>query len=368
MATIGKQTKMIGGPNANNARNGAGCFVRLKNGAIMYAYNEFLGQGWDDHHPIRISCYYSYDEGETWTDKRVILEKPDDAKNIAIISLARMGDGTLGMLYSFRRMDTPAEEIAGTITHLFVRSQDEGLTWSKPVDCMPVRMDNYYAIANDRLIRLKSGRWIYAVSRHSVFEENIQFAPAVVCFFCSDDDGFTWKKLPAEIGGSLPGDVDGWQEPGLYEMEDGTLWCYARSGLGWQFKSFSYDGGTNWSPMMPDYRYSAPPSPMIVKPVGKWTVSVFNPVPRRVNETQSRLMGRTPLVCAISEDDGKTIHRLYNLEDDPNNAYCYPTVFDAGGYFLVSYDHSNGTLDCHNSVKIHKVTYDEIQNDKGRIL
>ena len=79
-------------------------------------------------------------------------------------------------------------------------------------------------------------------------------------------------------------------------------------------------------------------------------------------------MGRTPLVCAISEDDGKTIHRLYNLEDDPNNAYCYPTVFDAGGYFLVSYDHSNGTLDCHNSVKIHKVTYDEIQNDKGRIL
>ena len=366
--TIGKQTAMIGGVEVGNARNGAGCFVRLKNGAILYAYNEFLGDGWDDHHPNRICCYLSFDEGDTWQDKRVMLHQPENAKNVSVISLARMGNGALGMLYSFRRMDTPANEITGTITHHFIRSRDEGVTWSDPVDCMPVRKDNYYAIANDRLVRLKSGRWIYPIARHSVFEENTEFAPAVVCFFYSDDDGFTWKKLPAEIGGSLPGDVDGWQEPGLYEMEDGTLWCYARSGLGWQFKSFSYDGGCNWSPMMPDYRYSSPPSPMIVKPVGNWTVSVFNPVPRRVDETQTRLMGRTPLVCAVSEDDGKTVHRLYRLEDDPKNAYCYPTVFDAGGCFLVSYDHSNNTTDCHNSVKILKIPYEEIQKDKGRIL
>ena len=107
---------------------------------------------------------------------------------------------------------------------------------------------------------------------------------------------------------------------------------------------------------------------MIVKRVGGFTVSVFNPVPRRVDENQSRLMGRTPLVCAASEDDGKTLHRLYYLEDDLNNAYCYPTVFDAGSYMLVSYDHSNNTADCHNSVKILKIPYEEIQKDKGRIL
>lgn len=366
--TIGKQTAMIGGPHAGNARNGAGCFVRLKNGTILYAYDEYLGDGWDDHHPNRICCFCSYDQGESWQDKRVLLKQPENAKNISVISLARMDNGDLGMLYSFRRMDTAAEEITGTITHHFIRSRDDGITWSEPVDCMPVRKDNYYAIGNDRLIRLKNGRWIYPISRHSVFEEDTQFAPGVVCFFCSDDDGFTWKKLPAEIGGSLPGDVDGWQEPGLYELEDGTLWCYARSGLGWQFKSFSYDGGKNWSPMMPDYRYSSPPSPMIVKTVGQWTVSVFNPVPRRVDETQSRLMGRTPLVCAVSEDGGNTVHRLYSLEDDRDNAYCYPTVFDGQGYFLVSYDHSNNTADCHNSVKILKIPYEEIQKDKGRIL
>lgn len=368
MNTIGTQTAMIGGPEAGNSRNGAGCFVRLRSGALLYAYTEYLGTGWDDHHPNRISCLISYDEGESWTDKRVILEQPADAKNISLISLVRMDNGDLGMMYSFRRMDTPAEQLTGTITHLFVRSRDEGLTWSESVDCMPVRQDNYYAISNDRLIRLRSGRWIYSIARHSVFEEHTEFAPGVVCFFCSDDDGYTWKKLPAEIGGSLPGDTDGWQEPGLYEYEDGTLWCYARSGLGWQFKAYSHDGGRTWSPMMPDYNYSSPPSPMMVKRVGPYTVSVFNPAPRRVDERQTRLMGRTPLICAVSEDDGRTVHRRYYLEDDPNNAFCYPTVFDGTGYFLVSYDHSNNTLDCHNSVKITKIRYEEIQKDKGRDL
>ena len=368
MKKIGTQVALIGGADAGNSRNGAGSFVRLRSGALLYAYTEFLSGGWDDHHPSRISCLTSFDEGDTWGKKRVLLELPAGAKNIALISLERMDNGNLGMLYSFRRMDTPADQITGTITHLFARSLDEGQTWSEPVDCMPVRKDNYYAIGNDRLVRLKSGRWIYPISRHSVFEENTAFAPGVVCFFCSDDDGFTWHKLPAEIGGSLAGDVDGWQEPGLYEHDDGTLWCYARSGLGWQFKSYSYDGGRNWSPMMPDYNYSSPPSPMTVRKVGPCTVAVFNPVPRRVDERQTRLMGRTPLCCAVSADDGRHISSLYYLEDDPDNAYCYPSVFDGGGYFLVSYDHSNGTADCHNSVKMIKIRYDEIQLEKGRDL
>lgn len=368
MRKIGKQVLMIGGTGTGNLRNGAGCFVTLRSGAIVYAYTEYLGTGWDDHHPSRISCYTSYDRAETWTDKRVLMALPAQAKNISLISLQRMDNGDLGMLYSFRRKDTPDEQILGSITHLFVRSQDDGINWSAPIDCMPVRQDNYYAIANDRLLRLKSGRWIYAISRHSVFEERTAFAPGVVCFFCSDDDGFTWKKLPAEIGNTVAGDVDGWQEPGLYERADGSLWCYARSGLGWQFSACSYDGGRNWSPMMPDYNYSSPPSPMIVKPVGGCTVAVFNPAPRRVDQTQSRLMGRTPLVCGVSEDEGETVSRMYYLEDDPNNAYCYPCLFDGGGYFLVSYDHSNGTQDCHSCVKITKIRYEEIQHNEGRDL
>ena len=368
MSTIGRQVAMIGGADTGNFRNGSGSFVRLRSGSILFAYTEYLGAGWDDHHPSRISCYLSHDEGESWTDKRVVMELPEDAKNIALIALVPMDNGDLGMMYSYRRMDTPADDGTGTLTHYIVRSKDDGRSWSEPVDCMPVLKDDFYAIANDRLIRLRSGRWIYPIGRHSVFTEGVEFEPGVVCFFCSDDDGFTWQKLPVEIGDSLPGDLEGWQEPGLYEMEDGTLWCFARTGLGWQFKAYSYDDGRSWTPLMPDYRYSSPPSPMAVKKVGSHTVSIFNPVPRRVDATDGRIMGRTPLICAVSDDDGKTIHRGYYLEDDPNNGYCYPTVFDAGGYFLVSYDHSNNSGDCHNSVKITKVHYEEIQKEKGRIL
>ena len=64
MKKIGREVNFI--PTApGNSRNGEGTLVRLKDGGILFAYTEFIGDDWWDHAEARISAVYSYDEGET---------------------------------------------------------------------------------------------------------------------------------------------------------------------------------------------------------------------------------------------------------------------------------------------------------------
>ena len=101
---------------------------------------------------------------------------------------------------------------------------------------------------------------------------------------------------------------------------------------------------------------------MLVKDCGPYTVAVFNPVPEHVLRPDSEPWGRTPFVIAVSTDRGATFNKekIFYLEDDLNNGYCYPAIFEGDNYFLVAYYHSNNTDVCLNSTKILKVMYDEI--------
>ena len=54
---------------------------------------------------------------------------------------------------------------------------------------------------------------------------------------------------------------------------------------------------------------------------------------------------------------------MFYIEDDLDNGYCYPAIFEGENSFLVAYYHSNNTDVCLNSTKIIKVMYDEIEGD-----
>ena len=101
-----------------------------------------------------------------------------------------------------------------------------------------------------------------------------------------------------------------------------------------------------------------------MKKVGKFTVAVFNPIPNYTTRPNAdgNTWGRTPLACAVSEDDGNTFdsNKIFALEDDPENGYCYPAIIECADGFLVAYYHSDNTDVCLNSTKIVKVKYDEI--------
>jgi hypothetical protein len=100
-----------------------------------------------------------------------------------------------------------------------------------------------------------------------------------------------------------------------------------------------------------------------VKDAGRCTLAVFNPIPRYTTRPESEPWGRTPLVCAVSHDRGKTFSKegIYAIEEDLSNGYCYPALLEGPNCFLLAYYHSNGTGICLNSCKIVKVSLDELQ-------
>jgi hypothetical protein len=158
----------------------------------------------------------------------------------------------------------------------------------------------------------------------------------------------------------------GLQEPGLYQHEDGILWLWCRTAYGCQYMACSKDEGETWSPIEPALFFTSPPSPLSVKKAGDYTVAIFNPVPNFCGRDKEKSpWGRSPLVCAVSTDDGKfhdekSFDRMFYLEDDLNDSYCYPAMFAGEDYFLTAYYHSNGSGWCLNSTKIKKIEFSEL--------
>ena len=210
---------------AGNPRNGEGSFVRLKDDRIMYVYTKYLGEDWHDHAIAALYVTYSEDEGDTWSTPTLLLEKDEKAENIMSVSLFRMQNGQLGMVY-LRKENIPEEGIA--CMPVFRSSADEGKTWSDYVFCgIP---DGYYCVINDGVILQRNGRILVPMSYHGprvppviVGSEKKQ---ADIRFAYSDDNGSTWGMLDAAI--STPFDDNlGFAEPGVYEHEDGDIDAYS---------------------------------------------------------------------------------------------------------------------------------------------
>ncbi len=381
MKHIGKEVLFLA-TKEGNPRNGESTFIRLKDGRIMFAYTEYYGDSWDDHAIAHLCACWSSDEGETWTRPAVIVEKDEKAQNIMSPSLVRMNNGDLGILY-LRKEVMPDNGI--TCMPVFRRSADEGKTWSDMQRCdIP---DGYYCGINDGAVRLRNGRIVWAVNYAGLRSDafgTCTLDPAIrrkvsdLRFVYSDDDGASWGLLPAVLETPYSDDI-GLAEPGIYEHEDGTLWLWCRTGYGFQYHSHSRDGGKTWDPVEPNFCFTSPDSPMRVKRVGPYVAAVFNPVGYNCLREDAEVWHspkRTPIVCAISQDDGHSfadrgkvgvhgnlrdvVAHTYLLETDLTNSYCYPSIQEVKDGFLVSYYHSNGTPACLNSSKIVKVRYDEV--------
>ena len=364
-----------------NPRNGESTFLRLPDGRIMFAYTEYYGDSWEDHAIAHLCACTSADEGETWTGPRVILEKDERALNIMSPSLVRMNNGDLGIFY-LRKEKMP--DNGQICMPKFRRSKDEGLTWSEPQDTgFP---EGYYCGINDCAVRLKSGRILYPASYHGIRYDAYGTCTldlsaqknSDVRFTYSDDDGMTWQVLPAVLKTPYD-DRHGFAEPGVYEHEDGTLWCWFRTGYGFQYHSHSADGGVTWDPAEPNFCFTSPDAPMRVKRVGPYVAAVFNPIAFNCLRENSEVWGspkRTPIVCALSADDGHSFadrgicgingglrafsEHCFLLETDRTDSYCYPSIQETADGFLVSYYHSNGTPACLNSSKIVKIRWEEL--------
>lgn len=340
------------GPAEGNPRNSEGAFLELKDGKLLFAYSRFIGDSNADFSLSCIAAKYSSDEGATWSDDEIIIVPEEhQAINIMSVSLLRMTNGDIGLFYLVRHSRLEMR--------LYIRrSGDEGVTWGEPRCCMPET--GYYVVNHDRIVRLSNGRIVIPASWHKFLG-----SPGMVTFFLSEDDGETWRETKQCMVLHSPHTKTGLQEPGVIELSSGTLWAWARTDLGRQYEMFSGDGGETWTQAAPSL-FTSPASPLSMKrmPRKEQLLAVWNPVPNYMTRVFEKFTyGRTLLIGAISEDEGRTWSRFFAVErEEDNGGYCYTAIhFTRDDHVLLAY--CAGTADdksCLARLKIRKIPLSDI--------
>lgn len=328
----------------DNPRNSEGSFVTLADGRVLFAYTRYYGADWADHATAQVCGRFSRDGGQTWSAEDTVLVENEGRQNVMSVSLLRLQDGRIGLWYLRKNSLRDCQAWMRT-------SADEGQTWSRPRRCIPA--PGYFVVNNDRVIQLKSGRLIlpagfhrnrYAVSPRSKHYYASLDGRALILFFLSDDGGKSWRE--SQDWWAMPvRSSPGLQEPGVVALKDGRLYAWCRTGAGCQYEMVSADDGETWSPPQPS-AFLAPASPLSMKRIPRTgdLLAIWNdysgavaPAPPGGGDFKRPSWGRTPLVAAVSQDEGRTWGRHLLLESDPDRGFCYVAIHFIDDAVLLGY-------------------------------
>jgi len=213
----------------------------VTNRGTILAMAEARKSSRSDHGDIDLALRRSFDGGGTWTELRMIA---DDGGH-TMGNPCPVVDQTNGTVWLPFCRDNKRV--------LITKSNDDGKTWSKPVDITDVAMNpawHWVGTGPGHGIQLRSGRllipcWADATPRLG----EIQLS---YCFY-SDDHGAAWQH-----GSAL--DANASDECEVVELTDDTLYMNMRSRQGKRQRAyaFSQDGGKTWSTVKYDPRLPEP--------------------------------------------------------------------------------------------------------------
>jgi len=342
-------------PVKGNPRNSEGAFLRGKNGEILFAYSRYHGESNHDHAACDIALIVSRDEGESWSEPRLIVTAAEfGVENIMSVSALEQKNGNLAFYFLIKENDLHTT-IGRTVS-------SDGEVW-KSERCVCDYPDGYYVVNNDRIVRLKDGSLVAPASVCSVEEIRIRGAKMSATVLISRDDGKTFARVPWTYTVQNPAPwMRGYEEPGIIEYPD-RLYYWIRTYFGRQYESISTSGLEGFCEPRPS-EFTSPNSPMQIKSFDGVAYAIYNPIPRyngRVEPEGS--WGRTPLVIRKSLDDGNTWGPLNVIEDEPTRGYCYPAIFQTNdNAFLLAYcrgDAKDGNTLCR--LGISKINTDTME-------
>ncbi|MPM58311.1 hypothetical protein SDC9_105142 [bioreactor metagenome] len=258
-----------------------------------------------------------------------------ESANLMSVSLLRLTNGRC-LLFACRKFAS-ADGTMNCIPSA-AYSDDNAQSWSalRPL----VKSEGYFILCNDRVVPLKSGKLIAPIATQ---DNRLQF-------WTSSNQGETWRCEPM----TLSSDENNfscrvYQEPGVVELANGTLWCWCRTDAQMQYGTFSQDEGKTWSEVrpMPDFR--SPMAPMSVKrnPRNGHLVAVWDdhmprwdvppPIYTRPGWGDVSTGGRHPLVLAESSDEGCSWIQARRLESDTRRGFCYTAMHFTREALLLAY-------------------------------
>lgn len=247
----------------------------------------------------------STDNGRTWSKSQVILEQGDvclnnpclvqDAKSSRIFLFFQTFPPGNGQFSKGVKTGPDGPNKIGYIT-----SDDDGRTWSKPIDVSHLKPDNATTTASGPGIGIqltrgpKAGRLVIPFNSKdggSYFTNWVAY---------SDDAGKTWKR-----GADVPQDKIQPNEVQVSETADGGLYLNSRQwkGTGGRKVAWSTDGGETWTPIAEDKSLPEPVcqgSLLSFTDKGRHITLFLNPEGEPVGK------GRTNGVLRLSLDGGKT--------------------------------------------------------------
>ncbi len=278
--------------------------------------------------------YRSKDGGRTWKENGRMKMSWNLTGMISDggISFFKLKDGRLAFL-AHRHV----QGLDGGGLPVISFSEDEGENWT------PAKLagspEGVWYVMNDRLIQMSNGRIVIPVSHmpkgmgDSEGDQNLG-----LCFF-SDDGGETWAKSqkPTELN-----DGRGMAEPCVVEIGNNQLLMLARTGSGYLYRSLSNDGGNTWATPEPTTLLSAC-SPLTLKTLPDGRLIVFYNHAKPLGK--GAFFPRTPLVYAVSSNNGKTWNEPVVVDDDGiednNKMNIYPSVcFTEEGMLIIWSTHA----------------------------
>ncbi len=299
-----------------------GIVVTAKGSVLAWCEARKKGSDWD---AIDILLRRSTDDGKTWSEPKRISEVPGPiTKNPFALAVKGVNaedvtynnpvliadrDGPVHCLFCVEYMRT-----------FYMRSDDDGQSWSKPVEITSV-FENFrsaydwkvLATGPDHSIQLRTGRLIVPVWLSTGTGGNAH-RPSVTATIYSDDRGRTWHA-----GDIAVPCTDEWTNPNetvAIELADGRVMLNVRSEskAHRRIVTISPDGATGWStPKFDDtlvepicmagiVRYSTTESG------GRNRILFCNPdnLERPGSEMPGKFRDRKNMTVRISYDEGQT--------------------------------------------------------------
>jgi len=269
------------------------------------------GRGEDENNVVMLAT--SGDDGETWSDLRVII----DTKNPIRAFDPVVWTDPLDRLWLIWAQAIAHGVDAHTWAMITDNPDDSYPTWQEPFMIGPGVMMNKPTVTD-------SGDWLFPISDwegRRLRTEGVATAGTVV----SRDDGNTFQTLGSVY---VPVEHRQYDEHMFVEREDGSLWMWVRTlyGIG---TAKSHDGGASWSELHPS-EVEHPVTRFFIRRLqsGNLLLVKHGPLDEQI--------GRSRLMAYVSLDDGKTWEGGLLLE---NRQCSYPDGFQAeDGRIYIIYD------------------------------